>query len=230
MKTVSIIVPVYNEEGTVGEILSRLGDQKILNYQKEIIVVNDGSTDETEKRIKSTSEKIIYILHKKNQGKGQAIRDGIIRASGDYILFQDGDLEYNPKDIPLLFAAMEGSENCVVYGSRNIMPVHTGYAFYKWGGKFLTEILNFFYKSRLSDICTGYKLFPTSVLKSLTLKSTGFEIDAEITAQLFKKNFKITEVAIDYFPRSFAAGKKLRMWDGVKIFFVIIRGLFSKNK
>lgn len=221
MLKLSILVPVFNEEKTIEEILIRLEKVKI-PCQKEIIVIDDGSTDETLKRIKKQGlriKDIKLIFYKINKGKGFAIQSGIKKATGDYILIQDADLEYNPEEIPKLLLPILDHENrkkremLAVYGSRfkknqAVIPL-----LYFFGNKILTFLTNLIYGVRLTDMETGYKLIPTSFFKKVKLKSSQFDIEPEITAKLIKNRIPIVEVPISYKGRNRLGGKKLTLVD-----------------
>ncbi len=165
----SIIIPVYNEEKTIEEILRRVKSANTLFYEKEIIVVDDGSTDNS----KSKMQNIKIISHEKNQGKGAAIRTGINEASGGLILIQDADLEYSPKDYQALLTAF-GPDNPVIYGSRNIIPREKSYFYCFLGSKLLDFFINLLFNSKLTDAYTGYKLFKTDIIKNLNTFIFGF--------------------------------------------------------
>ena len=222
----SIIIPVYNEEKTVSTVLDKVSRVK-LPCQKEIIIVDDGSSDGTKEQITDnikhkTKDKIKIIFHHQNQGKGAAVRTGIEAATGDYILIQDADLEYNPDEIPKLLSPifqLDKLKNIAVYGSR----FQSNYAviprLYLWGNKLLTFLTNLLYETKLTDMETGYKLLPSSFLKKVHLVGNRFEIEPEITAKLVKAKIPIVEVPISYRSRSHLSGKKLTVrdaWGAVK--------------
>ena len=220
-RLVSIIIPVFNEEQTIEKILKQVINQSIPGWKKEIIVVNDGSTDFTKYQIAKFKKKIIYIENRKNYGKGFAIRTALKKAKGEATLIQDADLEYSPKDYPLLLKAY--NKYAVVYGSRHLVKKEKrGYPFFFWGGKFLTFLVNLFYNANLTDINSGYKLFNTRLIKSLNLKASRFEFCEEVTVKLLKKKIKIMEVPISYKPRSYKEGKKLSTKDGLTGLWTII--------
>lgn len=215
----SIIIPVFNEEKTITAVLTQLSKVR-LACEKEIIVVDDGSTDTTNMRIKNyglRGKNIKLITHEKNKGKGEAIKTGLKIATGDYILIQDADLEYSPVEIPRLLMPLLKEKlkraTIAVYGSRFkhnkvIIP-----PLYLLGNKLLTFITNLLYSTNLTDMETGYKLIPASFCKKIKLKSAHFDIEPEITAQLIKNGIKIIEVPISYKGRTRLAGKKLTMID-----------------
>lgn len=229
----SIIVPVYNEEATIKVVLSKLLKQK-LPCSTEIIVVDDGSFDKTVKEIKNLKSQfrnLKLLLHRYNQGKGEAIKTGIKASHGDYILIQDADLEYNPEEIPKLIApllktkSMKGQIKTLkaIYGSRfKYKQVKISLPYYL-GNMFLTFLTNVLFGTNLTDMETGYKLLPTEFMKSIKLKASRFDIEPEITAKLIKAGFSITEVPISYMGRSHLAGKKLTITDA----FAAIKTLVS---
>lgn len=216
MKKLSIIIPAFNEKATVEEILRRVVNAPTLNYQKEIIVVDDGSNDGTEIILEKLTGVLPFVLlkHEKNIGKGAAIKTALKVATGDAVLIQDADLEYDPNDYQKLLDAF-GEETHVVYGSRNLVKTKRGYFFYFLGGKFLTAFLNIISDSNLSDINTCYKLFQKDVIEKIGVQSDGFEFCEEVTAKALKLGYKIKEVPISYYPRKFSEGKKIRFVDGI---------------
>jgi glycosyltransferase involved in cell wall biosynthesis len=214
--TLSIIIPVFNEEKTIAKVIERVLDQDFNGYDKQIIVVDDGSTDKTGKEIeKLETEKFVFLSHSKNLGKGAAIKTALEHVTGDVVIVQDADMEYNPADINLLIKKLESSID-VVYGSRELHPERRGYPHYVLGVRLLTFLVNLRFKSKLTDVYTCYKLFPAHIIKSLDLKSNGFEIEMELTVKTLKKKYKIKEVAINYTPRKFVEGKKIRFRDAIK--------------
>ncbi|MBU1292190.1 glycosyltransferase family 2 protein [Patescibacteria group bacterium] len=223
-KKLSIIIPVLNEEATLEKILERVSQVPVLDYQKEIIVVNDGSTDQTGEILKKVKDKfnLIILKHKKNRGKGQALRTGFKVATGQVIVIQDADLEYDPNDFQKLCHVFEKTGS-TVYGSRNLNPERRGYHHYVLGVWVLTLVNNLLFGSKLTDTYTCYKLFPASLIKNIPLESCGFEIEAEMTAKILKKGESINEVAISYNPRKFKEGKKIRFKDGLKGLWTIIK-------
>ncbi|MBI4137874.1 MAG: glycosyltransferase family 2 protein [Candidatus Sungbacteria bacterium] len=221
MKTLSIIVPVYNEEETVAEVLRRVGAFALGDWNKEIIVVDDGSKDRSREEIMRVQREALpdlkFIAHEQNAGKGAAVRTALAAASGEYVAIQDADLEYDPADIGALLGEAEQHNAPVVYGSREIAPERRGYPHYVLGVKILTGATNLLYGSGLTDIYTGHKLLHASALDRIQpLTSRGFEFEAEVTAKLLKAGIPIREIPIRYHPRSFAEGKKIKMRDGLK--------------
>jgi len=232
----SIIIPVYNECNTIGKLLSIVESVKIKYAEKEIIIVDDFSTDGTrEKLLKLKIKKIKLLFHDKNRGKGAAIKTGLGQATGEIIIFQDADLEYDPNDYGKLIQPIVDGRADAVYGSRFLGKDRTFNRNYKkflpfnyYGNKLLTLATNILYNSRLTDMDTCYTVFRSDVIKSLKLKSDGFEITPEITAKAFKKKIRIQEVPVNYSPRSHLAGKKLNFWkDGVKAFYCLLKYRFS---
>lgn len=225
-KILSIIIPAYNEEKTITEILRRVAEVNLGPIQKQIIVVDDGSTDKTPKLLKKFgSAGYLVLRHHKNQGKGAAIKTALPHAIGEYTIIQDADLEYNPNDWPKLIAAMD-EKAAAVYGSRNLGGTGRGYFHYYFGGRFLTLLTNLLFKSRLTDINTGYKIFRTDFLKSLNLKSSGFEFCEEVTCKILKRSGVIKEVPISYHPRTFKEGKKISFKDGIIGIWTIFKNFF----
>lgn len=223
----TILVPVYDEETTVTAVLRTLSELDLGEWDKEILVVNDGSTDNTRARLdelaSTLSPALRVIHHEKNQGKGAAIRTGFQHSQGDYILIQDADLEYQPEEIKNLLEVLQRGPAKVIYGSRNLNPQRRGYRHYVFGVWALTKLFNFLFHVRLTDLYTCYKLFPTAAAKAVRLQSTGFEFEAEITTALLKSGYQIAEVPISYAPRTFREGKKIKILDGVIGAWTIVR-------
>ncbi|MEG2150682.1 MAG: glycosyltransferase family 2 protein [Bacteroidaceae bacterium] len=229
-RRLSIIIPAYNEEKTIVEILDKvLAVQLPENIDKEIIIVNDCSHDESEKRIKQyieshPKETIKYTSHTRNQGKGMAIRTGIKEVSGNWVIIQDADMEYDPQDYLVLLPHLLSGECKVIYGSRflNRQNVHSYQSFY-WGGRFVSLVTNLLYGQHLTDEPTCYKMFDTELLKSIPLECTGFEFCPEVTAKIARKGYKIKEIAIRYYPRSIEEGKKIKWYDGVEAIWTLLK-------
>ncbi len=227
MKKLTIIIPVFNEEKTILKLIKKVVLAKTPGLEKEIIIIDDGSTDKTKKILKELKEEnnFIFLSHPQNMGKGAAIKTGLKKSSGDFILTQDADLEYDPNDFPFLLKALRISP--VVYGSRNLGLAKRGYFFYFLGGKLITLFFNLLFSSSLADLTTGYKLFRADIIKKANLQSNGFQFCEEITAKVLKLGYQIKEVPIHYFPRKFSEGKKIRFWDGIIAILTIIKYRFS---
>jgi glycosyltransferase involved in cell wall biosynthesis len=233
----SIIIPVFNEEKTILEILKRVIDVKIPNVDKEIVIVNDGSTDATASVISNFQFPISnfkIIRHKKNLGKGAAVRTGINNSSGDYILIQDADLEYDPKYIPLLLKPILQKKAIVVYGTRlkrlpNLRKDERTPQFllHYMGNKFLSLLTSVLYGQWITDMETCYKLFPKEAVENLNLFAKGFEFEPEITAKLLKSGYNITEIPISTNPRGYNEGKKLNTFkDGIITLWTLFKYRF----
>ncbi|MFA7301079.1 MAG: glycosyltransferase family 2 protein [Candidatus Shapirobacteria bacterium] len=220
----SIIIPVYNEEKTIKQLLERVLAVDLGKIKKEIIVVNDGSTDRTLDEIKKIKD-IKLISYNKNIGKSSSLRTGFEQITGDVVVVQDGDMEYDPNDFKKLLRKMQTPGVQVVYGSRILGKRdinYSGLSFFV-GGLALTKLVNFLYGAKITDEPTCYKMFETKLLQSLDLKSVRFEFCPEVTAKVLKKGIKIYEVPISYNPRHIDQGKKIRAADFVEAVWVLIR-------
>jgi len=225
----SVIIPCYNEKDHLPELISRVKNAPLEN--KEIILVDDGSTDGTTERIKADLEKEVdkVVYHRGNQGKGAAIRSGLEHATGDMILIQDADLEYDPNEYPKLIAPVVQGKADVVYGSRfSGGGPHRVHLFWHYvGNRLLTLFSNMFSNLNLTDMETGYKVFRAEILRSIQIEENGFGIEPEITVKVGKKRCRVYEVGISYYGRSYSEGKKITWKDGFKAVFVILKyGLF----
>lgn len=203
----SIIIPSFNEENTIEEIIKRVKKEKINEVEKEIIIVNDGSTDKT-KNILKKMPGIKLVDYEKNQGKGYAIRQGIKTATGDYILIQDADLEYDPRDYKKLLKPILEEKTEVVYGSRFLGERRNMFFWHMLGNKFLSFSTNVLFNTTLSDMEVGYKVIPRKLLLSLDLKENCFGFEPEVTAKILRKKKRIYEVPISYSGREYDEGKK----------------------
>lgn len=222
----SIIICVYNERETILEIVRRVQDVDLgSGWLKEIIIVDNYSTDGTRDLLKTLHEENIKIvLQPRNFGKGNSIRTAIPLCTGDYTITQDADLEYHPRQYPALLdkAVREGLD--VVYGSRVLGgKQYHHYAANYWGVRILTFLTNFLFGARYTDVATNYKLVRTSLLKSLRLTCSGFDLDFEISNKLARATNKIAEVPIDFEPRTYEQGKKIRLYDGLRALYIILR-------
>ena len=224
----SIIVPAYNERNTIKEILRRVKAVDLGEITKEIVVVDDGSNDGTSDILKLEEDSTTRVLrHKENQGKGAAIRTALPQTTGDYIIIQDADLEYDPEDYRVMLAPVLKRKADVVYGSR-FTGEHRDMLYWHWlGNKFLNFVTNILYNTTLSDMETCYKLFSRDSLKGIEIESDGFEFEPEITAKLLKKKVRIYEVPVSYAGREYDEGKKIGWMDGLKALRTLIRCRFT---
>jgi glycosyltransferase involved in cell wall biosynthesis len=226
---ISIIIPVFNEESFIKEILIRINN--VNKIKKEIIVVNDCSNDNTVKILESECKNLYtkIINNKKNMGKGYSVKQGIIHASGEIIIIQDADLEYNPDNYLTLLNPIINNEAQVVYGSRVLKggtrtrPKTIDTKIRMFANNFLTFFSNLLNNQKLTDCHTCYKVFLSSVIKRIPLEENGFAFCPEITAKISKLGIKIKEVPIDYFGRTHKEGKKIVFMDGLKAVYAIIK-------
>jgi len=213
----SIIIPVYNEEATIGEVLSRI---EAVDIDKEVIIVDDASTDATREILQKLSpEQAKVIYHPRNLGKGAAIRSGLKEVTGEVIIIQDADLEYDPQDYQRLIKPILEGKAKVVYGSRFADRNPRMPFWYRLGNRLLTLSVNILHGSNLSDVHTCYKVFETEVIKEVDLRADRFDFCPEITAKLLKKGYHILEIPITYHSRTPKEGKKLTWRDGIIAFF-----------
>ena len=226
----SIVIPCYNEKDLLPQLISLVKSTSVSD--KEIILVDDGSNDGTAELIKKSIEKEVarVIYHPVNMGKGAAIRSGLSAVTGDIVLIQDADLEYDPAEYPKLIAPIVEGKADVVFGSRFMGEgPHRVHMFWHYvGNKLLTVLSNMFTNLNLTDMETCYKVFRTEIIKSITIEQNGFGIEPELTAKVAKKHCRIYEVGISYYGRSYGEGKKITWKDGIKALYVIVRySLFS---
>ncbi len=224
----SVIVPVYNEKET---LIPAIKAVLAVDMADEIVVVDDGSTDGTLEQypeVQALSEKIHIFKHDKNQGKGAAVVTGFEKATGDILLIQDADLEYDPRDYGTLVTPIVEGRAAVVYGSRfRGGPTKTMFFWHMVGNKFLTLVTNVLYNTILSDMETCYKVFRADVIEGIPLHAKGFEFEPEITSKVLKRGYRIYEVPISYNGREFEEGKKLNPWrEGPKALFYLIKYRF----
>jgi dolichol-phosphate mannosyltransferase len=234
MKTLSVIIPAYNEEHTIGLLLEKILSVRLasLGFQLDVLVVDDGSHDRTAEIAEVFAG--VRCIRQANQGKGAAVQRGVSVCTGDYFLVQDADLEYDPADYPALLAALPAAGTAAVYGSRTLgqsarrwtlfRGKHPDQSFGAWAAN---RLLSFWilalYGRWISDPLTGYKLYPTRVVQAMTVRSTGFEADHEMTAKLIRKHIPIFEVPVRYTPRSVAEGKKIRATDGLIALWTLLK-------
>lgn len=231
----SIIIPAYNEEKYLPALLKKVEKVKLPGMEKEIVVVDDKSTDNTGKFLRELQKKkkegYKIAFHEKNKGKGAAIRTGIKYCTGEFIIIQDADLEYDPEDYKKLMKPFIEDDADVVYGSRystvkkNKGKVEYYQSFYL-GGKMLTLLTNLLYNAKITDEATCYKVFRADILKGINLKCNRFEFCPEVTAKVRKKGYKIVEVPISYYPRKISEGKKIRWKDGVEAIWALLKYRF----
>jgi len=238
MKKLSIIIPVYNEKDTLLEILTKVKAVDLGSIEKEIIIVDDCSTDGTRDIIKSLEGDSNYKIyfHEKNKGKGGAVRTGLAYATGDWVINQDADLEYNPEDIKLLLKKIQEPEISVVYGSRLLKGRYsrirlfgdkkTPLLSHYLGNRFLSFVTRLLYGQGITDMETCYKMMERDIALNLDLNSNNFNIEPEVTTKILKKKYKIIEIPIEYNPRAYNSGKKISWRDGFGAIWTLIKYKF----
>ena len=228
MKKVSIIIPVFNEKNTIKLLLEKVQDANFASLEKEIIMVDDCSTDGTTEILKELSKQYKVFFHEKNQGKGAAIRTAIKEATGDFVVIQDADLEYLPDDYDKLLPFLINDEADVVYGSRfkNQENSKNFILKNKIANKFLTLLTNILYGAEITDMETCYKAFKRELIQSITIKSNRFDFEPEITAKIMKRKARLKEVPISYFGRGHDEGKKINWKDGIHAILTLIKFRF----
>jgi glycosyltransferase involved in cell wall biosynthesis len=235
----SIVMPVYNEIGTIAEIMRRVravglmvpvgygaDNGATIEFEREVVVVDDGSEDGTREFLHRLQGEpnVVVLFHEHNQGKGAAVRTGLQHASGDVIMVQDADLEYDPRDYPALLQPIVEGRSQVVYGSRfRGGPTKAMFFWHMVGNRFLTLMTNILYDTILSDMETGYKVFTQEVAQQLDLRAPGWGFDPEITAQILRRGYRIYEVPISYTGREFEEGKKISWRDGLTVMWTLLR-------
>ena len=221
--TLSIVIPCYNEKDNIEKIIKKVLASNVPN--KEIIIVDDCSTDGTreilKEKIKPLVSKIIY--HKENQGKGAALRTGFKKATGDFIIIQDADFEYNPNEYYKLLKPLIKDEADVVYGSRFLNSKAKGYKKNIIANKFLTRLSNLFTHLHLTDMETCYKVFKREIIQSIEIKENRFGFEPEITSKIAKQKVRVKEIQISYNPRTKKEGKKINYKDGIRAIFCILK-------
>ncbi|HEU5438654.1 MAG TPA: glycosyltransferase family 2 protein [Ktedonobacterales bacterium] len=222
----SVIIPVYNERKTIAEVIRRVEEQP---FEKEIIVVDDCSTDGTREFLRESTwpENVHIYFHDRNQGKGAGIRTALRYVAKDIIIIQDADLEYNPSDFGVVLRPILDGVADVVYGSR-FLGIHRSFMLHHYiGNKLLTLVTNVLYNNILTDMETGYKAFRAEVLKGIVIRSDRFDFEPEITAKVLKRGFRIYEVPIYYAGRDYSEGKKITWRDGVWALLALVRFRFT---
>ncbi len=225
MVKLSVVIPVFNEKETIREILAQV---RAVGLVSQMIVVDDFSTDGTREILKEEEQKgdMTLVLHDRNRGKGAAVRSGLERLTGDIVIIQDADLEYDPRDYPTLIRPIVEGRVKVVYGSRFIGP-RKDMLFTHWlGNQFLTLITNIMFDTTLSDMETCYKVLRADLAKTLNIKSDRWGVDPEITAKVLKRGNRIFEVPISYYGREFYEGKKINWRDGFVVLWTLIKYRF----
>jgi len=223
MKILSIMIPVFNEKATVLELLRRV-EAVPLPLGKQIIIVDDGSTDGTRELLQDLGARALVVLHERNRGKGAALRTALERATGDFVIIQDADLEYDPGDYPMMLGPLLDGRAEAVYGSRFLGGPHRVLFFWHYFGNLIfTLITNVLYDINLTDMGTCYKAFATSRLKAIPLRSERFGIEAEITAKICKRRLRLYEVPISYSGRTYDEGKKITWRDGFSYLWCLLR-------
>ncbi len=227
---VTVIVPAYNEARTIEQVLRRLAE---LDFDAEILVVDDGSIDETVEIVSGLESEIPglrLIVHERNQGKGAAVRSGINASTGEFVMIQDADLEYDPSDIPKLLQPLFDGVADVVYGTR-FRGGETQRAHLFWhyaGNRFLSLLTNILYNTTISDMEVGYKAFSGDLIRSIKLVSNDFAFEPEVTAKVLRhRNIRLFEVAISYYGRTYEEGKKITWRDGFGAVAALIRFRFG---
>ena len=223
----SIIIPCYNEKETIKEIIDRINQINLGPIQKEVIIVDDYSTDGTQDILKTLNvpQDHTILYHLKNYGKGYCIRHALPHCTGNIIIIQDADLEYSPRDYPALIQPIITGEAAIVYGSRERNKknkTHSGVLFYL-GGILVTKLTNILFNSNLTDQPTCYKVFKTDILKALSLYENRFGFCSEVTVQLLKKKIRIHEVPISYYPRKKYEGKKIGIKDACRAIYILFK-------
>lgn len=230
-------MPVYNEMNTVREVIRRVENADTLGCEKELIIVDDGSTDGTREILSEFSSRYKIILQSHNQGKGAAIKTGLTAATGELVIIQDADLEYDPSDYAALLAPILSGGAQVTLGSRTLATDTETSRHIKWrhphplthlGNMLIVWSINLLYSHAGTDFFSCYKIVPRAYFKELNINANGFAYDIELLCKLFRKKINVVEVPIHYNPRTFAQGKKIRYIDGFKVLWAILKWRFAK--
>lgn len=225
MPLISVIIPVYNEAKTIGQILEKIN---AVDIDKEVIVVDDGSTDGTDRILREIRYNNLKVIHHtSNRGKGAAFLTGLANATGELVIVQDADLEYDPRDYLKLMDCMKKNNADIVLGAR-FMKGYKGLFMHRLGNRFLTCLLNFLFQAELNDCFTCYKLMKRSLINAFNLKAQSFDMEIEIVAKSLKNKLSVAETFISYHPRSYTEGKKIRCRDGLWAALSILKYKFTK--
>lgn len=226
----SIVIPCFNEKDTIELLLQRISKLDLSPTEKEVILVDDGSTDGTRKILRNfnRANHLKIFFHERNAGKGGAIRTALNYVTGDYIIIQDADLEYDLNDLKKMVTCAEKNNLDVLYGSRNLKINQRSSPLFHLGGKFLTWLANLLYGSNITDEPTCYKLIKTDLIKKMKLRCKGFDFCPEVTAKLARLGCDIQEIPISYFPRKIREGKKIRYFHGVQAIWILLKYKFWK--
>ena len=226
----SIIIPMYNEESTIAQVLDEIAQVALEGITRQIIAVDDGSTDRSAAIVQQFAERspldINLVISPENRGKGAAIRQGLEHITGDIVLIQDADTEYDPQDYPQLLAPILSGQAQVVYGTRFHRRIEGMAPLNRLANWILPRLANLLYGTKLTDEATAYKVFDAEVIKSIELRCVGFEFCPEVTAKVARAGYEIYEVPISYQPRSPQAGKKIRWTDGAIAIWTLIKYRF----
>jgi len=225
MPKLSVIIPVFNEAGTIRAVIEKV---QAVDIDKEVIIVDDGSSDDTYRVLRELRYiNLKLVHHTKNRGKGAAVVTGLSQAAGEYMIIQDADLEYEPADYPLLMNALNSGQADMALGARFTKQYH-GALVPRVGNRFLTALLNLLFGVKLNDCFTCYKMFKAQAARDFNLKARSFDIEIEMLAKAVKAGLKIIEVPVSYVPRTYSEGKKIRIKDGIKAIFSIIKYRISR--
>lgn len=223
----SVVIPAFNEQDTIAEIIKKV---QAIPIDKEIIAVDDGSTDKTAEILRGLEYDNLRVLsHGSNRGKGGALKTAFSHVNGDVIIIQDADLEYDPREYPRLIEPIAEGHAEVVYGSRvsSGRPQRMYMFWHRVGNNFLALLTNLLYNTTLTDMETGYKVFVKKVIDNMNIRSRDFTVEPEITAKILKRQYRIYEIPISYYGRNYSEGKKIRWWHGLSAVWALLRYRFA---